>query len=230
MRPLEGGITNRNFRVRLRRRRLRGAASPARTPSLLGIDREAERDRDERPPRHRHRRREVAAFLAEPPCLVTALRRRASDDRRTSCAAETIWPRSRAPCAAMHDWARAADRLRLVPARRGLRATARERAGRPMPAGVRRGAASCAARIERGRGQPRHEPVPCHNDLLTANFLRDGDRVWIVDWEYAGMGDRFFDLGNFAVNNELDDGRRGAAARGLLRRAADAAARARRCS
>ena len=46
--------------------------------------------------------------------------------------------------------------------------------------------------------------VPCHNDLLRANFLRDGPRLWLLDWEYAGMNDRAFDLGNLAVNNELD--------------------------
>ena len=46
--------------------------------------------------------------------------------------------------------------------------------------------------------------VPCHNDLLNANFLFDGERLRIVDWEYAGMGDRFFDLANFAINHELD--------------------------
>ena len=44
----------------------------------------------------------------------------------------------------------------------------------------------------------------CHNDLLNANFLRDGEHTWIVDYEYAGMGDPFFDLGNLAVNNDLD--------------------------
>jgi thiamine kinase-like enzyme len=58
-----------------------------------------------------------------------------------------------------------------------------------------------AARVERARG-----PVPerpCHNDLLTANFIDDGARIRIVDWEYAGMGDVFFDLANFAVNNGL---------------------------
>ena len=44
---------------------------------------------------------------------------------------------------------------------------------------------------------------PCHNDLLNANFIDDGERIRIVDWEYAGMGDPFFDLGNFAVNHEL---------------------------
>ena len=45
---------------------------------------------------------------------------------------------------------------------------------------------------------------PCHNDLLNANFIDDGRRVRIVDWEYAGMGDVFFDLANFAINHELD--------------------------
>ncbi len=44
---------------------------------------------------------------------------------------------------------------------------------------------------------------PCHNDLLNANFLLDGDHVWIVDYEYGGMGDLFFDLGNLSVNNNL---------------------------
>jgi len=50
-------------------------------------------------------------------------------------------------------------------------------------------------------GEP---PCPCHNDLLPANFIDDGGSVWIIDWEYAGMGDRFFDLGNLAVNNQFD--------------------------
>ncbi len=44
---------------------------------------------------------------------------------------------------------------------------------------------------------------PCHNDLLNANFIDDGTRIRIVDWEYAGMGDPFFDLGNFSVNHGL---------------------------
>ena len=47
--------------------------------------------------------------------------------------------------------------------------------------------------------------VTCHNDLLAANFIDDGNRVWIVDWEYAAMGDPYFDLANFSVNNELDE-------------------------
>jgi thiamine kinase-like enzyme len=47
--------------------------------------------------------------------------------------------------------------------------------------------------------------VPAHNDLLPANFLRDRDSLQLIDWEYAGMGDRWFDLGNFAANSELND-------------------------
>src|SRR4029079_611199 len=59
--------------------------------------------------------------------------------------------------------------------------------------------------IEAALSGPEHEPVPCHNDLLPANFPRDAERRQSVDWEYAGMGDCYFDLGNFSVNNELDD-------------------------
>src|SRR4029078_5047344 len=60
-----------------------------------------------------------------------------------------------------------------------------------------------AAEIEAALSGAEHEPVPCHNDLLAGNFILGADRLWIVDWEYTGMGDRFFDLANFAVNNEF---------------------------
>ena len=46
---------------------------------------------------------------------------------------------------------------------------------------------------------------PCHNDLLPANFIDDGGVVRIIDWEYGGMGDRFFDLGNLAANGEFNE-------------------------
>ena len=64
-----------------------------------------------------------------------------------------------------------------------------------------------SVRIRAARGE--QATVPCHNDLLNANFLDDGE-IRIVDWEYAGMGDRFFDLANFSVNHELsiEDDRR----------------------
>ena len=45
---------------------------------------------------------------------------------------------------------------------------------------------------------------PCHNDLLNGNFLL-ADKLYILDWEYAGMGDVFFDLANFSNNHELSE-------------------------
>lgn len=62
-----------------------------------------------------------------------------------------------------------------------------------------------------GRIEQALEPVqqrrPCHNDLLASNFIDDGETIRLLDWEYAGMGDLFFDLGNFAVNQSLDEER-----------------------
>ncbi|MEO8476106.1 MAG: phosphotransferase [Actinomycetota bacterium] len=65
-----------------------------------------------------------------------------------------------------------------------------------------------ADRIEAAFERSPSPLTTCHNDLLNANFLRDGSHVWIVDYEYAGMGDVFFDLGNLSVNNDLDDATR----------------------
>jgi thiamine kinase-like enzyme len=64
-------------------------------------------------------------------------------------------------------------------------------------------ACELAGRIESRRGAP--VLWACHNDLLAANFIRDGAGLWIVDWEYGGMGDPYFDLANFAANMCLDE-------------------------
>ena len=42
-----------------------------------------------------------------------------------------------------------------------------------------------------------------HNDLLAANFLDDGTRLWLIDWDYAGFNSPLFDLGGLASNNDL---------------------------
>jgi len=42
-----------------------------------------------------------------------------------------------------------------------------------------------------------------HNDLLPANFIDDGQRIWLIDWDYAGYGTALFDLANLSSNNEL---------------------------
>jgi thiamine kinase-like enzyme len=45
--------------------------------------------------------------------------------------------------------------------------------------------------------------VPCHNDLLAANFVEDGDRVWLIDYEYSGNNDPCFELGNTSCECQL---------------------------
>ncbi len=44
-----------------------------------------------------------------------------------------------------------------------------------------------------------------HNDLLAANFIDAGDRLWLIDWDYAGFNSPLFDLGGLASNNGLSD-------------------------
>ena len=45
--------------------------------------------------------------------------------------------------------------------------------------------------------------VPCNNDLLAENFMDDGNKIWIIDYEYAGQNEASFDIGNLAAESEL---------------------------
>ena len=42
--------------------------------------------------------------------------------------------------------------------------------------------------------------VPCNNDLLAANFIDNGERIWLIDYEYSGNNDPCFELGNIAAS------------------------------
>jgi thiamine kinase-like enzyme len=59
-------------------------------------------------------------------------------------------------------------------------------------------------RIEAAFGRSPTPPAPCHNDLLPGNVLFGHDRVWLLDFEYAGMNDVFFDLSNLSVNSQFN--------------------------
>ena len=61
-----------------------------------------------------------------------------------------------------------------------------------------------AARLEAAVGPI--DVVFGHNDLLAANFIDDGQRLWLVDWDYAGFNSPLFDLGGLASNSELPSG------------------------
>jgi thiamine kinase-like enzyme len=188
--PLGGGITNRNFRVEVGDEafvlRIGGEDT-----ELLGIERSAEHaaslmaaELGLAP--------EVVAFLEPEGYLVT----RFVEGEVGSVDVAQVGTALRR----LHDGPSIPSRFDSFRVVEAYRAIAEERGAAVPPA--YEWASELADRIEVGRRG--EEPRPCHNDLLNANFIAAGDRLWIVDWEYAGMGDPFFDLGNFAVNHELD--------------------------
>jgi thiamine kinase-like enzyme len=199
---LEGGITNRNFRVNF------GGTDyvvrlPGKRTEALGIDRTAECIANKAAAKLGIAPG-VAAMFEEPSCLVTLF-----IDGREMSAEELREPETLAEIARdlrrFHDSGTELptgfDSFELV---EEYAKTAREHDSEP-PDGYDDALAAAREIRKAIDGQPTHELVPSHNDLLTANFLRNGDGIQLIDWEYAGMGDRWFDLGNFAVNNELDD-------------------------
>jgi thiamine kinase-like enzyme len=200
---LEGGITNRNFRVNFGGTDYVVRLAGKRT-EVLGIDRTAECIATKAASKL-GMAPGVAAMFTDPSCLVTMF-----VSGREMTAEELREPETLAEVARdlrkFHDSGTELptgfDPFRLV---EQYAETGRANGSEP-PEGYD-AALALARRIEKAvSGQEEHAPVPAHNDLLTANFLRDGgEHIQLIDWEYAGMGDRWFDLGNFAVNNELDD-------------------------
>jgi thiamine kinase-like enzyme len=196
-RELDGGITNRNFRVRL------GDAEyvvrlPGKDTELLGIDRSAELLANE-----------AAAALGIAPavaaivdgCLVTSfVACRALEREEVAASVEEIARALRA----FHDSGVRLPTRFWVPELLEDYAALAEARGARLPDGydAARGAARRIA-----AALPLGELRPCHDDLLAGNLIRaerDG-RILLVDWEYAGMGDARFDLGNLSVNNEFDE-------------------------
>lgn len=64
--------------------------------------------------------------------------------------------------------------------------------------------------------------VPCNNDLLAGNFVDDGDLCWLIDYEYSGNNDAYFELGNTATECDLDNDQVAALVRGYCGRDAPA--------
>jgi thiamine kinase-like enzyme len=76
----------------------------------------------------------------------------------------------------------------------------------PIPAGYRERTERLPA-IESALAVHPLATVPCHNDLLAENYLDDGERLWIVDYEYSGNNDPTFELGNTCQELGWDDAR-----------------------
>jgi thiamine kinase-like enzyme len=189
--PLGGGITNRNFKVEAE-----GGTFVLRIggkdTELLGIDRSAE-----------HAASSVAADLGLGPEVVAYVEPEGYLVTRyvDGEVGKVDVDRVGAALRRLHDGPNFPGRFDSFRVVETYRITAREH-GVGVPSAYER-AKELADQIERRRSRA---PLrPCHNDLLNANFIDDGARLWLVDWEYAGMGDPFFDLGNFAVNHELTE-------------------------
>jgi len=194
---LGGGLTNHNYKVTLDGGDAYVLRIAGRDTDLLGIDRAAE-----------HEAALVAANAGVGPevagfvdgCLVTRFVEGEIVPAERMREPETI-DRVAAALRLVHGGPEIGaefDSFRIV---ESYRDTAASRGGRVPDRFA--DAHALARRIEETRGET--TPRLCHNDLLNANFIDDGTSIRIVDWEYAGMGDVFFDLANFAVNHELDD-------------------------
>jgi thiamine kinase-like enzyme len=193
---LPGGLTNHNLKVTTAdgRRYVARLCDP--DASLLAVDRDAE-----------HHDSRAAAATGIAPAVVDRVvdgpersgvlvvewvdaRPWSADDLRD----EANLARIAAACRGLHAGPRFATDFDMFALQRRYLRVVRERGFRLPPRyeeflpAAGRIAAALAVRPER--------TVPCNNDLLPANVLDDGTRLWLIDYEYAGNNDPCFELGN----------------------------------
>ena len=198
---LPGGLTNRNYKVTTP-----DGVFVARFSSggseLLAIDRDCEY------------RNSVTAAAAGAGAPVVEYRPQDRllvigylDGRTLSAAdvaSEQNIPRIAAACRRLHEGSRFGNDFDMFDIQRHYRAVARSRGFR-IPDGYddlapRLAAAEQALAV---RGPGAETTVPCNNDLLAANFIDDGDRIWLIDYELSGNNDPCFELGNIAAESHL---------------------------
>jgi len=201
--PLSGGMTNQNYRIDVGGKsfvlRLGGANT-----ELLGIDRQHERAAN-----HAAAAAglapEVLYFIEPEGYLLTRF-----------IDAQPITPGEMRQPATIQQAARILQRIHALPPFLGAFSPFRVVDDYHQLAearGVSGWPEDFAWLLERGRAveaafsRDPGFPVPCHNDLLNENFLRETGtgRVVVLDWEYAGMGDSYFDLANLAAQHRFDD-------------------------
>lgn len=113
-------------------------------------------------------------------------------------------PRIAAACRTLHGGPPFASRFNMFDLQARYLALVRER-GYRLPARYEE-FSPLVERIRVAMGAAPEPLVPCHNDLLSANFIDDGGRVWIIDYEYSGSNEASFELGNiWSESTLLDD-------------------------
>jgi thiamine kinase-like enzyme len=197
---LGGGLTNKNLRVTNDRgdyvvRLFRG------DPELLGIDREAE-----------HVNTCAAAeagvgagvvdYLADPGLLVIEY-----IDGRTydndAFREPGIVARAAHACRTLHEGPRFRGDFDMFRRQAGYVRTVREHGFRLFDGYDEHDDAF--HRVERALAHRAEPTVPCNNDLLAGNFVDDGDKLWLIDYEYSGNNDACFELGNTSTECDFDD-------------------------
>jgi thiamine kinase-like enzyme len=198
--PLEGGITNRNYLVTVDGERF-VLRVPGADTELLGIDRPNEHQAASAAARAGVGP-EVVAFLPEAGNVFVTRFVRGTHIPEEDLRRDDVLTAVVRSVRAFHGCAPIPSSFPVFRIVEDYARIATDRGVRLPPAYV--DAEAIAAPIEAAFGRAPAPLTTCHDDLLNANFLRDGDHVWIVDYEYAGMGDPFFDLANLSVNNGLD--------------------------
>jgi thiamine kinase-like enzyme len=189
---LAGGLTNRNYRVTTDSGRRAVARCSSDKSTLLAIDRDAE---------HRNSRLaasagvgpEVLGYAPDAGVLVVEwLEGRTLDNTDLDDAATLA--RVAALCHELHAGPQFAGDFDMFEIQQRYLAIV-ESHGFRVPAGYHD--LLPQADLLRSALAERAEPtVPCHNDLLAANMIDDGSRLWFIDYEYAGNNDPYFELGN----------------------------------
>jgi thiamine kinase-like enzyme len=112
-------------------------------------------------------------------------------------------PRIARACRRLHEGGRFGNDFDIFDIQRRYLSVARSR-GFAIPAGYEDLAPQFGAAEKALAARPART-VPCHNDLLAANFIDDGDRIWLIDYELSGNNDSCFELGNIAAESHLPD-------------------------
>ena len=195
---LPGGLTNRNYKVTTPDGTFVARIASGGT-ELLAIDRDCE---------YRNSVAAAAAGAGAPvveyrpeDCLLVIGYIEGRTLGAADVAAAGNIARIAEACRRLHSGGRFGNDFDMFDIQRRYRSVAQSRGFR-IPAGYDdlRPQFSAAARALAVRPA---RTVPCHNDLLAANFIDDGDRIWLIDYELSGNNDPCFELGNIASESRL---------------------------
>ncbi len=191
--PLPGGLTNRNYKVTTPQGTF--VARIWSRGDLLAINRD-----------HEHRN-SVAAAAAGVGAPVVAYRPEhgllvlgyinGRTFRNEDLADPVTIPRVAAACRRLHAGPRFAAAFDMFAVQRRYLDVATRR-GFTVPAGYAELMPQVTA-ARRALAVRDEGTVPCNNDLLAANFIDDGEKIWLIDYEYSGNNDPCFELGNIAA-------------------------------